>query len=110
VCDHPVEEPSVTAADLAAASQFGRVAGDARKPLVSAASTCRAAERALQDRAAPRPEPVTITATGDAQLVADWISRTLREIRETLAGTGRSAGPPSPQAARSTRVVGVDLS
>src|SRR5580692_6188867 len=70
-----------------------RVAGDARKPLVSAAGACRAAERALQDRAAPSPEPVTIAATGAAQPVADGISRTLREIRETLAGTaaGREA-------------------
>src|SRR6266446_2125600 len=64
-----------------------RVAGDARDPLVSAAGACRAAERALQDRAAPIPEPVTITATGAAQPVADRVSRTLREIRETLAGT-----------------------
>src|SRR6201993_2450545 len=50
-----------------------RVAGDARNPLVSAASVCRAAERALQDRAAPNPEPVTIIATGAAQPVADGI-------------------------------------
>ena len=67
-----------------------RVAGDARKPLAPAASVCRAAERALQDRAAPIPEPVTIAATGAAQPVADRISRTLREIRETLAGTAAS--------------------
>src|SRR6266404_2750104 len=64
-----------------------RVAGDARNPLVSAAGACRAAERALQDRAAPSPEPVTITATGAAQPVADRISRTLQAIEETLAGT-----------------------
>jgi multidrug resistance protein MdtO len=67
-----------------------RVAGDARNPLVSAAGACRAAERALGDGAAPSPEPVTITATGAAQPVADRISRTLREIRETLAGTATS--------------------
>src|ERR1700737_4545478 len=64
-----------------------RVAGDARNPLVSAAGACRAAERALQDRAAPSTAPVTMTATGAARPVADGISRTLREIRETLAGT-----------------------
>ena len=64
-----------------------RVAGDARDPLAPAASFCRAAERALQAGAAPIPEPVTITATGAAQPVADRISGTLRAIRETLAGT-----------------------
>src|SRR2546421_5459047 len=47
-----------------------RIAGDARSPLVSAAVACRTAERALQDRAAPSSEPVTITATGAAQPVA----------------------------------------
>ena len=78
-----------------------RVAGDARKPLAPAASFCRAAERALQDRAAPIPEPVTITATGAAQPVADRISRTLREIRETLAGT--AASKEAADAARSPR-------
>src|SRR5271165_1614543 len=57
-----------------------RVARDVRKPLVSAAGACRVAERALQDGAAPSSEPVTITATGAAQPVADGISRTLREI------------------------------
>jgi multidrug resistance protein MdtO len=78
-----------------------RVAGDERNPLVSAAGACRAAERALQDRAAPSPEPVTITATGAAQPVADGISRTLREIRETLAGT--AASKEAEDAARSPR-------
>src|SRR5438105_2058376 len=63
-----------------------RLAGDARNPLVSAAGACRAAARALQDRAAPRPVPATIIATGAAQPVADRISRTLRAIEETLAG------------------------
>ena len=79
-----------------------RVAGDARQPLVSAASVCRAAEHALQDRAAPIPEPVTITATGAAQPVADRISGTLREIRETLAGTA-AASKEAEDAARSPR-------
>ena len=64
-----------------------RVEGDARKPLVSAAGACRAAERALQDREAPSPEPVTIIATGAAQPLADPISRTLRAIYQTLAAT-----------------------
>ena len=64
-----------------------RVAGDARDSLVPAAVACRRAERALQGEEAPSPEPVTITATGAAQPVADRISRTLRAIEETLAGT-----------------------
>lgn len=64
-----------------------QVAGDARDPLGPAASACRAAERALQERAAPSPEPVTIIATGAAQPVADRISDTLRAIEQTLAGT-----------------------
>ena len=72
-----------------------RVAGDARNPLVPAAGACRAAERALQDRAAPSPEPVTITATGAARPVADRISRTLRAIgrhwRERRQGRKRMA-------------------
>ena len=78
-----------------------RVAGGARKPLAPAASFCRAAEPALQDRAAPIPEPVTITATGAAQPVADRISRTLRAIRETLAET--AASKEAEDAARSPR-------
>ena len=69
-----------------------RVAGDARNPLVSAAGACRAAERALQDRAAPSPEPVTITATGAAQPVADGISRTLRADPGDIGGNGGRAG------------------
>ena len=64
-----------------------RVAGDARNPLVPAAGACRWAERALQDEEAPSAEPVAITATGAARPVADRISRTLRAIEETLAGT-----------------------
>ena len=75
-----------------------RVAGDARKPLFPAAVACRAAERALQDRAAPNLEPVTITATGAARPLADRISRTLRAIEETLAGT--AAGQEAHGAAK----------
>jgi multidrug resistance protein MdtO len=78
-----------------------RVEGDARNPLVSAAVACRRAERALQHEEVPSPEPVTITATGAAQPVADGISRTLREIRETLAGT--AASREAGDAARSPR-------
>ena len=75
-----------------------RVAGDVRKPLLPAAVACRVAERALQDRAAPIPEPVTITATGAAQPVADRISSTLRAIAQTLAGT--AAGQEAHDAAK----------
>jgi multidrug resistance protein MdtO len=75
-----------------------RVAGDARNPLVSAAVACRAAERALQDREARRPEPVAITATGAARPLADRISQTLRAIEQTLAGT--AAGRETRAAAK----------
>jgi multidrug resistance protein MdtO len=64
-----------------------RVEGDARDPLVTAANACRRAERALEDGEAPSGEPVAITATGAARPLADAITRTLRAIRETLAGT-----------------------
>ena len=64
-----------------------RVEGNARNPLVPAAGACRRAQRALQDGEAPSAEPVTITATGAARPLAEAISRTLRAIRETLAGT-----------------------
>jgi multidrug resistance protein MdtO len=64
-----------------------RVEGKDRSPLVSAASACREAERAVQDGKGQSGEPVTITATGAARPLADAISRTLRAIRETLAGT-----------------------
>src|SRR5215472_9427176 len=37
---------------------------DDRNPLVPAAAACRSAERALEEREAPGPEPVAITATG----------------------------------------------
>src|SRR5215472_15343490 len=69
-----------------------RVEGDTRKQLVPAADACRRAERALQDGKAPSIEPVAITATGAARLLADAISRTLRAIRETLAGTAAEHG------------------
>ena len=78
-----------------------RVAGDARKPLVPAAVACRRAEHALQDQAAPSPEPVTITATGAARPLADRISRMLRAIEETLAGA--AAGPEVHGAAKAPR-------
>jgi len=78
-----------------------RVAGDARDPLVPAAVACRRAECALQDRAAPSGESVAITATGAAQPVADRISRTLRAIEETLAGT--AAGQEAHGAAKAPR-------
>jgi multidrug resistance protein MdtO len=64
-----------------------RVEGDARDPLVPAANACRRAERALEDGEAPSGEPIAITATGAARPLADAITRTLRAIRETLAGT-----------------------
>jgi multidrug resistance protein MdtO len=80
-----------------------RVVGGARTPLVPAADACRAAERALQGRAAPSPEPLTITATGAAQPVVDRISRTLRAIEETLAGA--AAGQEAHGAAKAPRRV-----
>ncbi len=69
-----------------------RIEGDARKALLAAASACCEAERALQDSEAPSAEPVTITATGAARPLAAAISRTLRAIRETLAGTAAERG------------------
>src|SRR5208282_2879454 len=64
-----------------------RVAGDNRQPLVPAAGACRRAEQALQDGKAPSIEPVAISAIGAARPLSDTISRTLRAIRETCAGT-----------------------
>jgi multidrug resistance protein MdtO len=69
-----------------------RVEGDHRQPLVPAAGACRQAEQALQAGKAPSIEPVEITATGAARPLADAISRTLRAIRETLAGTAAEHG------------------
>src|SRR5262249_11597960 len=60
---------------------------DDRHPLVAAAGACRQAERALQDGEPSGPEPLAITATGAARPLADAISRRLRAIQETLAGT-----------------------
>ena len=77
-----------------------RVGGDARDPLVPAAVACRRAERALQHEEAPSAEPVTLTATGAAQPVADRISRALRAIEETLAGA--AAGQEARGAAKAT--------
>jgi multidrug resistance protein MdtO len=64
-----------------------RVKGGQRNHLVPAAGACRLAERALQQGEAPSGEPVTISAPGAARPLAGAISRTLRAIRETLAGT-----------------------
>ena len=78
-----------------------RVGDDNRQPLVPAASACRQAEQALQDGDAPSIEPVVITATGAARPVADGITRALRAIRETLAGT--AAGQETRDAAKAPR-------
>jgi multidrug resistance protein MdtO len=69
-----------------------RVEGGQRNLLVTASGACRWAERALQEGEASSGEPVTITATGAARPLADSISRTLRAIRETLAGTAAKPG------------------
>jgi multidrug resistance protein MdtO len=78
-----------------------RIEGNDRNPLVQAANACRRAERALEDREAPGPEPVTITATGAARPLADAITRTLRSIYETLAGIPGTASPKENAAAGS---------
>lgn len=78
-----------------------RVAGDARRPLVPAAVACRRRERALQDQEVLSAEPVAITATGAARPLADRISRTLRAIEETLAGT--AAGQEAHGGAKAPR-------
>ena len=64
-----------------------RVEGNNRTVLVPVAGACRRVEQALQDGNAPSIESVTITATGAAGPLADAITRTLRAIRKTLAGT-----------------------
>src|SRR5271167_705172 len=64
-----------------------RVEGDNRQPLAPLVGACRRAEQALQDGKAPSIEPVAISATGAARPLADTISRTLRAISETWAGT-----------------------
>jgi multidrug resistance protein MdtO len=60
---------------------------DDRNPLVPAAGACRQAERTLEDGEPSSPEPVSITATGAARPLASALSRRLRAIQETLAGT-----------------------
>jgi multidrug resistance protein MdtO len=70
-----------------------RVEGNDRNPLVPAAGACRRMEQSLQGGKAPSIEQLTITATGAARPLADGISRRLRAIRETLAGT-----PPGQEA------------
>jgi multidrug resistance protein MdtO len=70
-----------------------RVEGSQRNLLAPAAGACRRAERALKEGEAPSDErAVAITATGAARPLGDAISRTLRAIRETLAGTGAEHG------------------
>jgi len=64
-----------------------RIEGNDRNPLVPAADACRRAEQALEDGKASGAEPIAITATGAARPVAGAISRRLRAIQETLAGT-----------------------
>src|SRR5262249_43248376 len=69
-----------------------RVEGGQRNHLVLAAGACLRAEQGPQDGEAPSGEPVTITATGPARPLAAAISRTLRAIQETLAGTAAGRG------------------
>ena len=78
-----------------------RVEGNARQPLLPAVAACRGAERALQDGEAPNPELVAITAPGAARPLAEAISRTLRAIRDALAGM--AAGQEAHAAAPATR-------
>jgi multidrug resistance protein MdtO len=68
-----------------------RVAGNARDALRPAADACLAAQRSLQYGEAPSAASVAITATGAARPLAEAISRRLRAIRETLAGTAADA-------------------
>jgi len=69
-----------------------RVEGGQRNVLIPAAEACREAENAIEVGEALRGEPVTITAVGTALPLADAISRALRAIRETLAGTAAEHG------------------
>jgi multidrug resistance protein MdtO len=78
-----------------------RIEGNDRNPVVPAADACRRAERALEDREALGPEPVTITATGAARPLADAVTRALRSIYETLAATPGTASPKESAAAGS---------
>jgi multidrug resistance protein MdtO len=79
-----------------------RIEGNDRNPLVQAADACRRAERALEEREGPGPEPVTITATGAARPLADAITRRLRSIYETLAEIPGTASPKENAAAGSS--------
>jgi len=78
-----------------------RVEGDAPDQLRPAADACRRAERALENGEAPNGEPVTITATGAGRPLADAITRRLRAIGDTLAGT--AAGRETHDAAQAPR-------
>ena len=69
-----------------------RVEGGQRNLLVPAAGACRWAEQAIEVGEAPSADPARITATGASRPLADAISRTLRAIRETLAGTAAEHG------------------
>lgn len=80
-----------------------RVEGNVRYPLVPAAAVLHAAERALRTGEALRGEPEVIVATGAARPLANWISQTLRAIREALASTLGTPPPQAKDAARSPR-------
>jgi multidrug resistance protein MdtO len=77
-----------------------RVEGS-RQLLLPAAAACREAERVLQDGEAPNGEFVAIAASGAARPLAQAISRTLRAIRDALAGM--AAGQEVHAAAPATR-------
>jgi hypothetical protein len=77
-----------------------RVEGGQRNHLEPAAGACLRAEQALQDGKASSGEPVAITATGAARPLAAAISRTLRAIRETLAGTAARGAHDAGEASR----------
>jgi multidrug resistance protein MdtO len=83
-----------------------RVEGGQRNHLEPAAGACLRAEQALRDGEASSGEPVAITATGAARPLADAISRTLRAIRETLAGTAARGAHDAGKASR--RLLAVD--
>jgi multidrug resistance protein MdtO len=87
---------------------WSRVEGNDRNPLVPVASASRRAERALEDREAPGPEPLTITATGAARPLAEAITRTLRSIYETLAATGTASPKGNAPAESPERLLAAD--
>jgi multidrug resistance protein MdtO len=80
-----------------------RVEGASRDALAPAAGFCRAAERALQTGESPGARPAPITATGAAGPLADWISRTLDAIADTLAAPRAAASPKSGSGEPSSR-------